>query len=63
MARGAPDDIRRYCRAMARHLGRPGGGFIPRWYSDPRGAGHRPEAIDAMCGEFVKLSREAGAPS
>ncbi len=56
MVSGTPEEIRAYCRAMARHLGRPQGGFIPRWYSDPRGAGHRPEAIEAMCDEFVRLS-------
>ena len=43
---------------MARLLGRPEGGFIPRWYSDPVGAGHRPEAIEAMCEEFLKISDE-----
>lgn len=58
MVRGSLEDIRAYCRAMAQHLGRPGGGFIPRWYTDPKGAGHRQEAIDAMCEEFVRLSHE-----
>ena len=58
MARGSLDDIRAYCRKMVRLLGRPHGGFIPRWYTDPAGAGHRPEALDAMCEEFLKISRE-----
>lgn len=58
MAYGSLDDIRRYCRQMAKFLGRPAGGFIPRWYTDPAGAGHRREAIDAMCEEFLKISRE-----
>jgi hypothetical protein len=58
MVRGSADAIRRYCRALVRQLGRPNGGFIPRWYSDPRGAGHRQEALDAMCAEFLKISRE-----
>jgi len=58
MAHGTLDDIRAYCRAMGEHLGRPNGGFIPRWYGDPVGAGHRPEAIDAMCEEFLAMSRE-----
>jgi len=31
---------------------------MPCWYSDPAGAGHRQEAIEAMCDEFLKLSRE-----
>ncbi len=57
MAIGSLDEIRLYCQAMVRCLGRPKGGFIPRWYSDPVGAGHRPEAIDAMCEEFLKISQ------
>jgi hypothetical protein len=56
MVYGTPDDIRAYCHAMDHLLGRAQGGFIPRWYSDPIGAGHRPEAIEAMCDEFVKIS-------
>ena len=39
-------------------LGRPNGGFIPCWYSDPEGAGHRPAAIEAMCDEFLRISEE-----
>jgi len=58
MVRGSLDDIRRYARDMVRLLGRPKGGFIPRWYTDPKGAGHRPEALDAMSAEFIKLSRK-----
>jgi len=58
MVHGTLDDIRDYCRKMAKLLGRPEGGFIPRWYSDPVGAGHRQEAIDAMCEEFLRLSKE-----
>jgi hypothetical protein len=56
MVYGTLDDIRTYCRSMVRLLGRPDGGFIPRWYSDPAGAGHRQEAINAMCTEFLRLS-------
>lgn len=55
MIYGTLDDIRAYCRSMVALLGRPGGGFIPRWYTDPAGAGHRREAIDAMCREFLRL--------
>ena len=58
MARGDPDEIRAYCRKMVTHLGRPNGGFIAKWYSDPAGAGHAPEAIEAMCDEFARLSRD-----
>jgi uroporphyrinogen decarboxylase len=61
MVRGSLEDIRAYCRKLVATLGRPKGGFIAQWYSDPVGAGHRQEAIDAMCGEFLKLSREHGA--
>ena len=61
MASGDLDRIRAYCRAMARHLGRPTGGFIPKWYIDPVGAGHRPEAIAAMCEEFLAISAEQSA--
>ncbi len=57
MVYGSLEDIRVYCRKMAKLLGRPNGGFIPKWYSDPVGAGHRQEAIDAMCEEFLKISK------
>ncbi len=60
MAHGTNDEIRAYCRRMAAQLGRPEGGFMVRWYSDPAGAGHRADAVDAMCEEFLKLSREHG---
>lgn len=55
MVHGSLDEIRAYCRKMMQLLGQPLGGFIPRWYSDPVGAGHRPEAIAAMCDEFLLL--------
>lgn len=56
MPSASTDEIRQYCRKMAAALGKPEGGFIARWYSDPRGAGHSQEAIDAMCQEFLELS-------
>ena len=58
MARANLAEIRAYARDMARLLGRPQGGFIPRWYTDPAGAGHRQEAIEAMCEEFIRVSGE-----
>lgn len=58
MVRGSDEDIRAYCRKMVHTLGRPQGGFIAKWYSDPAGAGHRQKAIETMCEEFIKLSRE-----
>ena len=58
MVKGSLDDIRQYCRRMTTMLGRPEGGFIPKWYSDPVGAGHREEAIEAMCEEFLKIIEE-----
>ncbi|MEK7721578.1 MAG: hypothetical protein AAB359_04230, partial [Elusimicrobiota bacterium] len=60
MVRGTLDDVRAYCRRMVKVLGRPEGGFIAKWYGDPAGAGHRPEAIAAMSEEFLKISREFG---
>ena len=58
MAHGSLDEIRAYARQMVNTLGRPNGGFIARWYGDPAGAGHRQEAIAAMCDEFMKINRE-----
>ncbi len=57
MAHGSLDDIRKYAGKMVSMLSTPQGGFIAKVYPDPTGAGHRPEAIAAMCEEFVKLSR------
>ena len=58
MVRGTAEDIRAYCRQMVRCLSRPQGGFIPRKYADHVNAGHRQEAIDVMCDEFLTISRE-----
>lgn len=58
MAHGSLDEIRTYCRRLVETLGRPTGGFLPKWYGDPQGAGHRREAIEAMCAEFLALSDE-----
>jgi uroporphyrinogen-III decarboxylase len=55
---GSIDGVRAYARRMAKQLGRPNGGFIPRWYTDPAGAGHTQAALDAMCEEFRAISRE-----
>jgi len=60
MVRGTLDQIRAYCRQLVATLGRPEGGFIAKWYSDPAGAGHGQEAIDAMCEQFLALSAEHG---
>lgn len=56
MAHGTIEEIRAYCRTLVSTLGRPEGGFIAQFYSDPVGAGHRPEAVKAMCEEFLRLS-------
>jgi len=58
MVTGSPDEIRAYARKMAACLGTKEGGFIPRWYTDPVGAGHKQESIDIMCEEFLKIDRE-----
>ena len=55
MVYGTPDEIRAYCRDLVTKLGRPEGGFMPRWYSDPKGAGHTQAAVDVMCQEFLRL--------
>lgn len=56
MVYGTDNEIRAYCHKMAALLGRPQGGFIPRWYSDPVGAGHRYEAVEIMCAEFLQIA-------
>jgi len=58
MCHGSLDDIRAYARRMVTTLGSPAGGFIARWYEDPTGAGHRPEAVTAMCEAFLEAGRE-----
>lgn len=58
MCRGTLDDIRGYARALVAKLGSREGGFIPKWYGDPKGAGHTEEAVNAMCEEFLKVSDE-----
>jgi uroporphyrinogen decarboxylase len=58
MIHGSPDDIRAYARRMVKMLSTPQGGFIAKWYTDPLGAGHRPEAVSAMCDEFLVISRK-----
>ena len=55
MASADVDAIRTYCHEMNRLLATEKGGFIPRWYSDPVGAGHTEEAVRAMCDEFLKI--------
>jgi uroporphyrinogen decarboxylase len=57
MAHGTPQEIRAYCRKLVATLGRPSGGFIAQWYADTKAVGHKQESIDAMCDEFLKLSR------
>ncbi len=58
MTRGTLEEIRAYCRCMVQCLSKREGGFIPKWYPDPVGAGHRPEAIEAMCEEFMRISAD-----
>lgn len=58
MIYGTMDDIKAYCRNMVKHLSKPEGGFIPRWYFDSKGAGHSDEAVNTMCSEFLKIKDE-----
>lgn len=55
MAHGTLEEIRAYCHKLERAFNRGNGGFIPRWYTDPKGAGHRPESLHAMSEEFAKI--------
>ncbi len=55
MCRGSLADIRAYCHRLVAKLGTPRGGFLPKWYGDPVGAGHHQEAVDAMCQEFLAI--------
>ncbi len=55
MVNGTKNEIRAYCKKLVTTLGCPNGGFMPKWYGDPKGAGHTEEAIDVMCSEFLKL--------
>lgn len=61
MYHGTLDEIRSYARKMAQTLGKPQGGFMAKWYPDPVAVGHKPEAVDAMCEEFVRLRRRPRA--
>lgn len=54
MVYGTADEIRSYCHKMAEYLGRPNGGFIPRWYGD--WAGHSEDAIKVMSEEFIRIA-------
>jgi hypothetical protein len=61
MASGDTARIRAYCHAMAAHLGRRNGGFIAKYYEDPEGVGHTPEAVAAMCDEFTRIGNGSGS--
>jgi len=52
------EDIRKYCHTLVEQLSTDDGGFIAEWYTDPVGAGHSEEAIEAMCDEFIKIKRK-----
>lgn len=58
MINGSEDEIRAHTRKMVKTLGTSQGGFIANYYSDPVGAGHSKQAVDAMCDEFLKISNE-----
>ena len=58
MIRGSQEQVRAYCHKLVQYLGTPAGGFMTKWYSDPVGAGHRQQAIDAMCQEFLAINND-----
>ena len=55
MPHATMEEIRSYCHKMFEKLATPQGGFIAQWYSDPKGAGHSQQALDAMSQEFLAL--------
>lgn len=55
MCKGTPDQIKAYARELFAKLSTPAGGFIGEFYGDPRGAGHKPEAIAAQKEAFLSL--------
>jgi hypothetical protein len=55
MCDGNEQEIRAYCKRLVDKLGTPAGGFLPKWYGDPEGAGHSQQAVKAMCNEFLKI--------
>lgn len=58
MVTGSADEIRAYAREMVLKLGTPKGGFIPKMYGDPVGAGHSQAALDTMFDEFLKIRNQ-----
>jgi hypothetical protein len=58
MHHGTTDEIRQYARTMVQKLGTSKGGFIAKQYGDIKGAGHRTEAVEAMCDEFLEISTD-----
>jgi len=56
MVKGSLEEIRSYARKMSKMLSTEKGGFIGKVYADVKGAGHRPEAVAAMCDEFIKIA-------
>ncbi|HDP98684.1 MAG TPA: hypothetical protein ENN22_05825, partial [bacterium] len=58
MIRGSQEQVRAYCHKLVQYLGRPAGGFMTKWYSDPVGAGHSQQAIEAMCQEFLAINND-----
>jgi hypothetical protein len=60
MAHGTMDEIRAYCHKLNKAFNRNNGGFIPRWYGDPKGAGHSEPALKAQSEEFTKIVEQSG---
>jgi len=58
MAHGTTDQIRAYCNEMFEKLGSTKGGFIAKFYGDPKGAGHTEQSLTAMFEEFETISKK-----
>ncbi|MCL1857108.1 MAG: hypothetical protein FWF84_05670 [Kiritimatiellaeota bacterium] len=58
LPKGDYDEIRAYCRQLMTAFASPKGGFLAKWYGDTTGAGHRMDAVNVMCEEFLKISKE-----
>jgi uroporphyrinogen decarboxylase len=57
LANGTDEEIQSYAERMVSTLGTDSGGIIPRWYTDPAGAGHSRHRVETMCTAFLKIAQ------